>query len=209
MRSRNPPKIDRHPSLDPKVSLLVLRNPLGSLSGPPRCQSGINRHAKWHVFGTKTDTLRAPNHCELKTRDVVETASRYQRANTNFSREISKNIQQTTSQSKGAAGMGEALRYYVWTISKRNETDLLGGDTLGFHMFDFRCLHFQFLLVDVCFFKHHPENNRGCVRRVFSNEMLLFLKSKPQNPKWQSSRWQRWALKKAQRTNQRIPLRRL
>ena len=38
--SRNPPKIDKNPSLDPKVSFLLLPGAPGSAPGPPGCQSG-------------------------------------------------------------------------------------------------------------------------------------------------------------------------
>ena len=66
------------------------------------------------------DTFWAPNLAEsaptftmnLQTRDV-ETASRHQRASTHSSRDISKTSNKLQAKSKGAGGMGEALRYII------------------------------------------------------------------------------------------------
>ena len=95
-RPRNPSKIDRNPSLDPKVPLRVLPSPPASLDGP--------QGAKLDATSMPNDTFWAPNLTEsaptfsvnLKTRDV-ETASRHQRASIHFSRDIPKSIQRTTS----------------------------------------------------------------------------------------------------------------
>ena len=91
-------KIDRNPSLDPRVCA-------------PQCpwiaRSGCNRHAKWHVLGTKNNNIRAPRHCELEKHVPSKL---HPRISTNFNRQISKTIQKTTSQSRGAGGMGKALR---------------------------------------------------------------------------------------------------
>jgi hypothetical protein len=46
MDSRNQPQIYKNPSLDPKVSFLVLPGAPGSPQGPPGCKSGSRRLAK-------------------------------------------------------------------------------------------------------------------------------------------------------------------
>ena len=93
---RKPAKIKRNPSLDPQGLLpcaakspCIARWSLG-------CQIGAT--------SMPNDMCWAPNSTESaptftansKTRDV-ETASRHQRASKHFSRDVSKNIQQTTS----------------------------------------------------------------------------------------------------------------
>ena len=90
-----PPKSIEIQAWNPKVSFRVLPSPPASLDGP--------QGAKLGATSMPNDTFWAPNLTEsapifamnLKTRDV-ETASRHQRASTHFSRDISKNIQQTT-----------------------------------------------------------------------------------------------------------------
>ena len=80
----------------PKVSFRVLPSPPASLDG--------RQGAKWGATSMPNTTFWAPKLTEsaptfsvnLKTRDV-ETASRHQRASKHFSRDVSKNIQQTTS----------------------------------------------------------------------------------------------------------------
>ena len=71
------------------------------------------------------DMFRAPRLTtsapKIAERDI-ETACRHQRANTNFSRRIQKIIPRTTSPSKGAGCMGEALRQLIINIGNFRAT---------------------------------------------------------------------------------------
>ena len=56
---------NRNPSRDPNVSLLVLQSDPGSLDGPMGAKEGAT-NAKWHILGTKTETIRSRNHMTSK-----------------------------------------------------------------------------------------------------------------------------------------------
>ena len=61
MWSRNLSELDRNASLDPNVSLHVLQKCPWIIRWSSRCENGANRHATWHILGTKTDTIRSTN----------------------------------------------------------------------------------------------------------------------------------------------------
>ena len=99
-RSNGSPEI--HPksieiqAWNPKVSFRVLPSPPASLDGPPGAKLDATSMLN-NTFWASNLTTSAPQFTmNWKTPDV-ETASRHQRASTHFSRDISKNIQQTTS----------------------------------------------------------------------------------------------------------------
>ena len=81
MQSRSPLKLERHPSLEPKVSLLVFPSAPGSLDGPP----GVPK--------LTTSTPQFTVNC--KTRHIG-TTSGHQRTSTNFS----KNLDTSTKNNK-------------------------------------------------------------------------------------------------------------
>ena len=68
--SRNEIKIGQNPSLDPKVFFLEPPGAPGSSHGPPGCQSGGTRHAKWLVLDTKSDDICFQNQSYLKKYDL-------------------------------------------------------------------------------------------------------------------------------------------
>ena len=77
-RPRNPPKINRNPSLEPQDLLPCAPKSPCIARWSPRCQIGRNKHAKSHVLGTKFDNIRAPIHRELKNmwrRNCVQTSA--------------------------------------------------------------------------------------------------------------------------------------
>ena len=53
MGPRNRSQIDRNPSLDPQGLLQCAPKSPCIARWSPRCQIGFDKHAKWHVLGTK------------------------------------------------------------------------------------------------------------------------------------------------------------
>ncbi len=102
--SQNRPKIYKHPSLDPKVSFLVLPGVPGSSHGPPGCQSGGTRPAKWHVLGTKSDRIRVQNHSYGLKSDleinIQEQASQHTFQQRNFKKKGPNTHRPTRQQSR-------------------------------------------------------------------------------------------------------------
>ena len=88
--SRNQPKIDENPSLDPNVSFLEAPGAPGSSHGPPGCQSGGTRHDKWPVLGTKSDNIRLLNQSYSKKYALKTNIQKPASQQTHFSRGINK-----------------------------------------------------------------------------------------------------------------------
>ena len=77
-RPRNPSQIDRNPSLDPQGLLPCAPKSPCIARWSPRCRIGRNKHPKWHVSGTKFDTIRAHIQREFKNtwrRNYIQTSA--------------------------------------------------------------------------------------------------------------------------------------
>ena len=103
-------KINRNPSLDPQGLLPCAPKSPCIARWSPRCQIGRNKHAKWHVLGTKFDNIRASIHRELKNtwrRNFIQTSASQ---HTFQQRYFKKHPTNYKLKVKGAGGMDEALR---------------------------------------------------------------------------------------------------
>ena len=77
-RPRNSSKIDRNPSLDPQGLLPCAPKSPCIARWSPRCQIGRNKHARWHVLGTKFGRIRAHVHHEFTNtwrRNCIQTSA--------------------------------------------------------------------------------------------------------------------------------------
>ena len=104
MGTRHQRKSDKNPSLDPKVSFLEPPGAPGSSHGPPGCQSGGTRHAKWLVLDTKSDNIRLQNQSYLKKYDletnIQKPASQHTFQQRNFNKKKPNSHKPTSQQSR-------------------------------------------------------------------------------------------------------------